>query len=267
MMLQNKNAVIYGAGGSLGSAVAKALAKAGAKVFLSGRHLDKVQKVADEIIASGGQAEAGQVDALNENEINTYVQSVAQKAKTIDISFSAIDFQVVQNIPLIDMKTEDFVRPITLTMQNHFLTARAAAHVMIKQGSGVILSLTATPGGIGYPYTGGFATACCALESFSRNLASEIGVYGVRAVNIRSGGSPDSRTFVEAAESYPEVMQKVLKNLRADTMLKKLPLMNDIANVAVFLSSDMADKITGVTIDVTSGTTAGFNYKVTGVAK
>src|SRR5579859_2321715 len=61
--LQNKNAVIYGAGGSLGGAMAKAFAAAGARVFLSGIHLDKVQKVADDINAAGGDAEAAEVDA------------------------------------------------------------------------------------------------------------------------------------------------------------------------------------------------------------
>ena len=133
---------------------------------------------------------------------------------------------------------------------------------MMKQGSGVILSLTATPGGIGYPYTGGFAPTCCAIECFSKNLASELGPYGVRVVNIRSGGSPDSRIFREAIDNHPEELKTVLQKMKEDTMLKSLPLMADIASVAVFLASDMAGMITGVTIDVTCGTTAALNYKV-----
>lgn len=262
MILQNKNAVIYGAGGSLGGEVAKALAGAGARVFLSGRNHGSVQKVADAIHASGGNAEADQVDALDEKAITVYMEKVVQKAGAVDIVFNAIGIEVIQNIPLVDLATDDFIRPITLTMQTQFLTARGAAKIMMKQGSGVILSLTATPGGIGYPYTGGFAPACCALESFSRNLASELGVYGVRVVNLRSGGSPDSRIFKEAIDNHPEEMKTVLQKMEQDTMLKKLPLMADIANAAVFLSSDMAGKITGVTIDVTSGTTGGLNYRV-----
>lgn len=262
MMLLNKNAVIYGAGGSLGGAVARALAAAGARLFLSGRSLDSVQKVADDICASGGRAEVSLADALNENDVSSHVDAVVRKAGTVDISFSAIDLQVVQNMPLVDMRADDFVRPVTIAMQSHFLTATAAAKVMMKQGSGVILSLTATPGGIGYPFTGGFAPACSAIETFSRNLASEVGVYGVRVVNIRSGGSPDSRVFKQAMDEHPKEVEPILRNMENDTMLKKLPLMADIANVAVFLSSDMAGKITGVTVDVTGGTTAGLNYKV-----
>ncbi|HEX6429051.1 MAG TPA: SDR family oxidoreductase [Niastella sp.] len=261
-MLQNKNAIIYGAGGSLGGAVAKALAVAGAKVYLTGRTTSSLQKVANEILASGGKAEVDQVDALHEREVNNHLEKVVQQAGTVDISFNATGTTVVQNIPLTTMTMEDFIHPLTLMMQTRFLTAIAAGKAMMKQGSGVILSLTATPGGIGYPYTGGFAPACTAIETFSQNLASELGVYGVRVVNMRSGGSPDSRVFKEAIDSAPREMELVLQKMKADTMLKKLPLMADIANLAVFLCSDMADKITGVTVDVTCGTTAALNYRV-----
>jgi len=156
----------------------------------------------------------------------------------------------------------DFVTPVTNTLQTRFLTATAAAQVMMKQGSGVILSLTATPGGIGYPFTGGFAAACGAVESFSRNLAGELGVYGIRVVNIRSGGSPDSKVFKDAIDSNPDVMATVLQQMENDTMLKKLPLMAEIGNAAVLLASDMAGGITGATVDVSCGTTAGLNYRV-----
>lgn len=261
MLLQNKNAIIHGAGGSLGGAVAKALAAAGARVFLTGRTLAPLQIVADEIIALGGLAEVAQVDAFDAIAIKQHIDAVVKSAGTIDISFNAVGVDVKQGAPLVDLSADDFVKPVTFTLQTRFLTATAAGRVMMQQGSGVILSLTATPGGIAYPYTGGFATACCAVESFSCNLASEVGLYGVRVVNIRSGGSPDSKVFADAIKERPEVMATVLKQMKADTMLKKLPLMADIANTAVFLASDLAGNITGVTIDVTGGTTAALNYR------
>jgi NAD(P)-dependent dehydrogenase (short-subunit alcohol dehydrogenase family) len=262
MILQNKNAVIYGAGGSLGSTVAAAFAQAGAKVFVTGRNIGPVQQIAAEIIASGGAAEAQVVDALDEKAVNEHLNSIVHKAGSVDISFNAIGTEVVQNIPLITISAADFMGPVNIILQSQFLTATAAAKVMIKQASGVILFLTATPGGIGYPLTGGFAPLCSAVECFSRNLAAELGIYGVRAVNIRSGGSPDSKVFKEAIENHPEVMETVLRSMENDTMLKKMPLMADIANVAVFLASGLAGKITGVTVDVTSGTTAGLNYRM-----
>src|SRR5687767_12686655 len=110
MTLHNKIAVIYGAGGSLGSAVAKSLAGAGARLFLTGRTLHNVQKVADEINAFGATAEAAQVDATDEKQVNDHLAAVVQKAGAIDISFTAIDLQVVQNIPLVEIAVHDFVR-------------------------------------------------------------------------------------------------------------------------------------------------------------
>jgi 3-oxoacyl-[acyl-carrier protein] reductase len=262
MLLQNKNAIIYGAGGSLGGAIAKALASSGARVFLTGRNTSSVQQVADEILAFGGRAEVDTVDALDEEAVQRHLAKVIQQAGTVDVSFNAIGVDVVQNVPLVDLSVDDFVKPITLNMQTQFLTAAAAGKLMMRQKSGVILFLTATPGGIGYPYTGGFAPACCAKESFSRNLASELGTYGVRVVTMRSGGSPDSRTFKEAIKNQPTVMKSIIEKMEQDTMLKKLPLMEDLANLAVFLASDLGRMITGGTIDVTCGTTAALNYRV-----
>ena len=264
MLLQNKNAIVYGAGGSLGGAIARALAAAGAKVFLTGRNAASVQKTADEIIAAGGKAEVDVVDALDGKAIARHMDKVVKQAGKVDISFNAIGLEDKQDIALVEMDMEDFVRPVMIAMQTQFLTATAAGRMMMKQGSGTILTLTATPGGIGYPYTGGFSAACCAVECFTRNLASELGPYGARAVNIRSAGSPDSRVFRQVIESDPEAMEPVLRSMKNDTMLKELPLMADIAHTAVFLASDMAGKITGVTVDVTCGTTSALNYRASG---
>jgi 3-oxoacyl-[acyl-carrier protein] reductase len=262
MNLQNKTAVIYGAGGSLGAAVAKAFAAAGARMFLTGHRAPSVQKTADLITAAGGAAEVDVVDAFNEQAVTAHLEKVVGSAGSLDISFNAVDIKVVQNIPLTDIPVDEFVRTIAQTMQTRFLTAKSAALVMMGQRSGVILSLTATPAGIGYPYTGNFAPACCSVECLSQNLAAELGAYGIRVVNIRSGGSPDSRVFKEAIDSDPVAMEPILRSMEADTMLKRLPLMADIANTAVFLVSDLAAGVTGVTIDVTCGTTAGLNYRV-----
>lgn len=244
----------------MGSAVAKAFADEGATLFLTGRNLASLHVIAEKIKLGGGKAEVDVVDAFDENAIQAHIKKISKNG-LVDISFNATGIDVIQDVPLVKLKADDFVIPIMQTMRTQFLTTTAAARIMIEQQSGVILSLTATPGGIGYPLTGGFGPSCCALESFSRNLASELGPYGIRVVNIRSGGSPDSRIFKEAIATYPDEMQKVLNEMENDTMLKKLPLMADIGNAAVFLASDLAGKITGVSIDVTGGTTAGLNYK------
>jgi NAD(P)-dependent dehydrogenase (short-subunit alcohol dehydrogenase family) len=265
-VVHGTNAIIYGAGGSLGGAVARALAKEGARVFATGRKLDSVKTLVGEIVASGGKAEAAEVDALDAKAVNDYVRDLVRKTGTLDVSFNAIGLEDRQGVPLTEMTLDDFVRPVRIAMETQFITSTAAGRIMKEQRSGVILSLTATPGGIGYPNVGGFGPACCAIEGFSRDLASELGPFGVRVVNIRSAGSPDSRVFKEAIEHGGETAASFIQKIKDDTMLKDLPSMTDIANVAVFLASGLASKITGVTVDVTCGSTAALNYKITPIA-
>ena len=173
MLLKNKNAVIYGAGGSIGGAVALAFAREGAKVFLNGRTKASLDKVAKAIKDTAGIAETTLVDALDEKAVAEYIDNVVSNAGSIDISFNAIGLEDLQGTPLIEMSLEDFVRPVTISMKTQLITARAAGRYMIKQGSGVILSITATPAGKAYPLVGGFGPACSAIEGFSRNLAAE----------------------------------------------------------------------------------------------
>ncbi len=90
MLLENKSAVIYGAGGAIGGAIARAFAREGAKVFLAGRTLASVDAVARDISNAGGVAEAALVDALDEQAIEKHLSTVAEKADGIDISVNAI---------------------------------------------------------------------------------------------------------------------------------------------------------------------------------
>lgn len=250
--LEGRNVVIYNASGSLGGAVARAMAQAGARLFLTGEHQERMREIAD---ATGG--ETAIVDPFDEAQVLAHLQSIGR----VDVSFNATNSPVKQNANLVELSVDDVVNPMTQMVQTRFLTAKAAASLMMRQRSGVILTLTATPGGIGYPQTAGFALACAAIERLSANLAAELGPYGIRVVNIRSGGSPDSRVFTDAIREQPAIMEGGLRQMEDDTMLKRLPPMADIANTAVFLASDLARSITGVTVDVSCGTTVGLNYR------
>ena len=137
MLLENKVAVIYGAGGAIGGAVARAFAREGARVFLAGRTQPKLDRLAAEIRSQGAAAEAASLDALDEPAVEALVEAVARQAGHVDISFNVIGYGDVQE-PLIELSVEDFMQPITNAMRSHFLTGRAAARHMVKRGSGVI---------------------------------------------------------------------------------------------------------------------------------
>jgi NADP-dependent 3-hydroxy acid dehydrogenase YdfG len=113
MLLENKNAVIYGAGGSIGGAVAREFASEGVKVFLAGRTHEKLEVVARDIEAAGGSVEVAVLDALEEQAVDEHALAVVARAGSIDISFNLITRADVHEIPLVDMEVADFVRPVT----------------------------------------------------------------------------------------------------------------------------------------------------------
>src|SRR3989442_8067837 len=174
MLVEGKTAVIYGGGGSIGGAVARAFAREGARVFLAGRTPASLEEVAGEIRAAGGAAETAQVDALDEKAVDEHADAVAAEAGGIDISFNLISHGYVQGIPLAEMGVDDYTGPVLSAVRSTFLTARAAARHMIGRGSGVILAF----GGEGHPmrgyHLGALQTALHAIESMRRQLASEL---------------------------------------------------------------------------------------------
>ena len=167
MLLEDKNTIVYGGGGSVGGAVTRAFAGEGAKVFLAGRTQATVEVVAQEIRSAGGMAETAQVDALDEKAVEEHADAVAEEAGGIDISFNAIFNDDVQGKPLAEMPFEHFARPITKAMRNQFLTARAVARHMVEQGSGVILTITGSYREA-FPSIGGTVVAWAAIEAQCR---------------------------------------------------------------------------------------------------
>ena len=110
MLLENRNAVVYGAAGSIGGAVARAFAREGAKVHLAGRTLESLEEVAQEIRSAEGVAETAQVDAMDEWAVDEHADAVAASAGGIDVSFNLISVGDVQGTPLAEMPLEDFER-------------------------------------------------------------------------------------------------------------------------------------------------------------
>jgi 3-oxoacyl-[acyl-carrier protein] reductase len=236
MLLGDKVAVIYGAGGSIGGAIARTFAQEGAQVYLGGRDLSAVEAVATEIVASGGQAEATRVDALDEEAVDQYTAGIVDRAGRIDVVMNAIAFDPVQGTPLIQLDREDFVSPISKWTTTQFLTARAAARYMVTRRSGVILTLTASPARLAIAHTGGFGVACAAIEGLMRTLAAELGPEGVRVVCIKPHRIADTITEPD----FPMPLEEFRALIESFTLLKRLPTLNEVAHTAAFLASEHA---------------------------
>ncbi|MGH2559405.1 MAG: SDR family NAD(P)-dependent oxidoreductase [Thermomicrobiales bacterium] len=250
MLLENKTAVVYGAGGSIGGAVARAFAHEGAKVFLAGRTREKLDAVAAEIAAAGGVAETAQVDALDEKAVQQHVDAVVAQAGRIDVSFNAVWIRGdLQGTRLVEMPPENFTTPVMTGISTHFLTATAAARQMIKQRSGTILTLSSSSSVLSgrdrrYHLTGGFSTTCAAIEALSRSLAGELGPHGVRVVCLRPDAIP---------ETWPDTAIDAYGYMTAGTALDRLPKLDEVTRAAVFMASDHASAMTGTIANLTCG--------------
>lgn len=245
-LLNGKNAIVYGGGGRIGSAVATAFAEEGARVFLAGRTRARLDVVAERIRAAGGLAEVAEVDALDERAVDEHADAVAAEGG-LDISFNLITHGDVQGTPLLDMTLADYERPVVTAVRTQFLTARAAARHMVKQRSGVLLLF----GGAGEPVrefsVGGLQVAFHALEAMRRQLAAELGPHGVRAVTLRTGGIPETLPADFAGREAIEA------SIAGKTMLGRTATLADVGAVAAFVASDRARTMTASTVNVSCG--------------
>jgi NAD(P)-dependent dehydrogenase (short-subunit alcohol dehydrogenase family) len=256
-LLEGKIAVVYGAAGAMGSAVARAFAREGAHVELAGRTLEKVQALTTEISGAGGSAAAAKVDALDEETIARHLDAVIATHKRIDISFNLIGLDGPQGASLTTMAARDVVGPVEAAVRTHFLTATAAARHMAKQHAGVILALTAQVARKPYSGSGGFGVACAAIEGLCRQLAVDLGGDGIRVITLRSAGSPDAPGVAAAIGEHAKLAgvsrEAFEARIAEKTMLKRMPKMAEVANAAVLMASDRASAITAAVTNLTCG--------------
>jgi NAD(P)-dependent dehydrogenase (short-subunit alcohol dehydrogenase family) len=257
MMLKDKVAVIYGAGGAVGSAVAHAFASEGANLFLTGRQPGPVEAVAKEIVSAGGSAEAAEVDALDERAVDKHLHSVIDKGGRVDISFNAVgipDTKIV-GVPLAELDAGQFSLPITSYTTSYFLTARLAARHMTANRSGVIMTVTALPSRRGTPLNGGYGAAQAAKEALTRDLSAELAPQGIRVVGLRPHGMPETSSLKEVFEAKASGMtwEQWQELLASTTHARRVMTLEEMANVAVFAASDKASGMTGTTVNLTMG--------------
>jgi NAD(P)-dependent dehydrogenase (short-subunit alcohol dehydrogenase family) len=261
VLLENRNAVVYGGGGSVGGVVARAFAREGARVFLAGRTLSTLERVAEDIATAGGQAETAEVDALDERAVDAHADGVARNAGSIDVSFNAIGHGDVHGPPLLEMPFEDFARPITTALRAQFLTARAAARYMVERGSGVILAITATTARLAIPGVGGTGVTFDAIESLCRQWASELGPRGIRVVWLQTTGLPEALADIELFPDYGTGQGMTREELiawnRGRTMLNRLTSLAEVGNAAAFIASDHASAMTASGANLTCGAVPG----------
>ena len=259
-MLKDKVAVVYGAGGAIGGAVARAFGSEGARLFLTGRLRAPVDAVANDVVAAGGSVESAEVDALDEPAVDEHLRSVIARVGRVDISFNAVGFpdSKIVGVPLVELDVEHFARPIAAYATSYFLTARLAARHMVPNGSGVIMTVTAVPSRTGTPLNGGYGPAQAAKEALTRELSAELAPQGIRVVGLRPYGIPEAGSLREVFEAKAHGLSGMTweqwqEAIASRTHARRLMTLDEVANVAAFMASDQASGMTGSTVNLSMG--------------
>jgi 3-oxoacyl-[acyl-carrier protein] reductase len=261
-ILKDKRAVVFGAGGSIGAAVARKFGAEGAEVFLAGRTESTLDAVTRQINESGGQASYAVIDALDDSAVDEYLDRVVKQAGRIDIGFNATGPRITEygnGKPAVDLTVAEFLAAQTV-LTSQFITASRAARYMVSQGSGVIIFLTGSPARPHGPGASGIGAAFGGIENLTRTMALELSGTGVRVVCLRTAANPDTRTIQDTAGTVAKMLnlskEQVLADLDQGTWLKGSPHTEDTANGAVLLASDLARMMTGTVHNATAGVCA-----------
>ncbi|HZA87559.1 MAG TPA: SDR family oxidoreductase [Acidimicrobiales bacterium] len=257
--LQDKIAVLFGAGGEVGAQVADEFARQGARLFLSGRTLDHVHAVADAIPDGKAVTDVAGLDALDEEAVNAYLERVVAAEGRIDVVFNAMGPQANEYgnaTPTMDLPVEKFMLPMNTMVASQFITARAASRHMAGRGSGVVVFLSGTPSR-GTANTSAIGAAFGALESLTRSLAVELGPHGVRVVCVRTMGMAETRIMQQTYELGGKAMgvpkEKIEEIVTSRAVLGRSPTLDDTATLISFLASDEARAITGAIVNSSCG--------------
>jgi NAD(P)-dependent dehydrogenase (short-subunit alcohol dehydrogenase family) len=260
--LSGKCAVIFGASGSIGAAVAKEIAAEGAEVFLSGRTESAVAEVANQIKMNGGTAHATSLDTTVEASVNSYIDAIVDEAHKIDILLDVsgpLAAHYGNGKRSVELSVEEFMLPLTTMVRSRFITSRAGARHMIKEQSGVIILITGSPARGHTPGASAIGAAFGAIENFVENLAYEISPLGVRVVCIRTVANVDSRTIQDtmslAASRLNIPKDEISARYAQANLLKKPASVQDTANAVVMVASNRGRMLTGTTINATAGAT------------
>jgi NAD(P)-dependent dehydrogenase (short-subunit alcohol dehydrogenase family) len=259
-ILAGKCAVVFGAGGSIGAAVAEEFATEGAIVFLAGRTKASLEAVAKKIAGEGGKAQVQLVDTLDEKAVDEFVGGLIKQTGKLDVVFNAtgpLANEYGNGKHAVDLAVQEFMLAVTTIMKSNFITARAAARHMKPQRSGAIIFLTGSPARGHIEGGAAIGTAFGALECFAENLALELGPAGVRAVCLRTTANTDSRTIQETVEIMARMMNsttdEMVGRIAGLNFLKAPASVKDTARAAAFLASDRARMFTGTVVNATAG--------------
>ena len=244
MNLQNKVAIVTGAGRGIGRAIALALAQAGAQVVVNySRSADAANEVVAQIATNGGEALAVQGDVADASQVDALVAAAIERFGRVDILVN--NAGITRDKLILRMTEADWDAVVDTNLKGAFLCCKAVAPRMVKQKSGVIINVGSVNGKVGAAGQANYSASKAGLIGLTKSLAKELGSRTIR-VNAVSPG------FIETD------MTDALKDEQREAVIKQVPLGrlgtgDDVAQVVAFLCSDAAAYIQGEVIAVDGG--------------
>lgn len=247
MLLKNKKAIITGASSGIGKDIAKVFVKNGADVVIFATNPDKIKHAIKELedirIESDQKILSKIVDVSNYNEVETAVNESLNQLGNIDILVN--NAGITKDNLLMKMPEEDFDRVIAVNLKSIYNTCKVLIRPMMKNKKGKIVNISSIIGLIGNPGQTNYAASKAAIHGFTKALAKEVGSRNI-CVNAVAPG------FIQTqmTEVLPEnIKEQMLNNIP----LKRFGSTLDVANLVLFLSSEMSDYITGQVYTVDGG--------------
>jgi NAD(P)-dependent dehydrogenase (short-subunit alcohol dehydrogenase family) len=260
MRLKDRVAIVVGAGQSPGEgmgngrATALTFAREGAKVLCVDRDLTSAQETVDMIAAKGGTAAAFKADVTKDAEIKAMVSDAVKRWGRIDVLHNNVGVSLAGgDAELLSISEEAFDRCVAINLKSCILAAKHVIPIMRQQKSGTIINISSMAAITTYPYVAYKATKS-AMIAFTEQLAYQNADYGIRA-NVILPGLMDTPMAVDTrAREWHKTRAEVAAERDSKVPLrKKMGTAWDVANAALFLASDEANFITGVTLPVDGG--------------
>jgi NAD(P)-dependent dehydrogenase (short-subunit alcohol dehydrogenase family) len=260
MRLKDKVAIVVGAGQSPGEgigngrATALTFAREGAKVLCVDRDLASAQETVDLIAAKGGQAAAFKADVTRDSEIKALVADAMRRWGRIDVLHNNVGVSLAGgDAELLAITEEAFDRCVAINLKSCILAAKHVIPIMRQQKSGSIINISSMAAITTYPYVAYKATKS-AMIAFTEQIAYQNAEYGIRA-NVILPGLMDTPMAVDTrAREFKKTRAEVAAQRDSQVPLRrKMGTGWDVANAALFLASDEANFITGVTLPVDGG--------------
>lgn len=247
--MQNKVAVITGAGRGIGAATARGFAAAGAVTIVMDRDEPEAQQVAGEIRATGGSAEAWRCDVADEGQVAGSFAGIAARYRRIDALFANAAVQMTA--PAADVDTQEWDRLHSVNVRGTFLCCKHVIPVMRRARSGAIVIAASGHAFATYPHCSAYAATKGALVAFMRGVALDYAGDGIRA-NCVIPGATDTRlirSYCEESGRPKEALEAILGTIP----LRRLAQPEEIANAVLFLTSPLAAYVTGTCLVVDGG--------------